>query len=297
MMMTSNTKIQEQALLVHVKIRKWSNSKTDAGLTDAVESDNHVAPGLIRVRKTLLDTPTVKELSKLGGKVRNNIVGKLTVPWSETGTRLLPVELIDRFEAELSDAKARWDELKAELGSVYNDAIKQAQAGLGDAFDEADYPNAQEILDRYSIEVEYLPLPTGGDLRVSLPQAKLDKLRHEVEASVKSSLEKGTKQVHERVAHTLEHLVEKLDTFGVDKKSGKVVGAFRDSTVENLNELAEVLPLLNITGDPALTKTSNDLLTQLRDLDPQQLRDDKGHRSAVADKARKIVSDLTGFYS
>ena len=295
--MNTTTTIQEQALLVRVVIRKWSNAKTDSGLTQAVEADNNiVGSGLLRVRKTLLVAPTVKALGKLSGQIRNNIVGKLTVPWNEDGTRLLPVELIDRFEKELSDAKVYWDELKSELGDDYDLEIEKAKVSLNGAFNEADYPAKQDILDRYSLTAHYSPLPTGGDLRISLPQAKLDKLRSEVEANVKGALEKGTKQVHERVAHALGHLVEKLDKFGIDK-NGKVIGAFRDSTVQNLNELAEVLPLLNITGDSTLTKISNDLLSQLRNLDPKKLRDDTSHRRDVAGKARKIAKSLSGFYS
>ena len=295
-MSKTSQKIQEQALLARVSIKKWSNAKTDAELTVEVSASNNVDPGLLRVRKTLLSVPVVNALSKLAGQIRNNIVGKLTVPWDEDGTRLLPVGVIDRFEKELAEAQDRWEELKKELGNDYDDAVKESKSALGDAFKESDYPQREDILDRYSINVEYSPLPTGGDLRVSLPQKKLDKLRREVEARVKSNIEKGTKQVHERVVKTLTHLIEKLEKFGIDKNSGKVVGAFRDSTVENLNELAEVLSVLNITGDPALTAASNDLLAQLRDLNPKKLRSNPTHRKDVAKKAQKIVDNLSGYY-
>ena len=40
--MKTTTTIQEQALLVRVVIRKWSNAKTDSGLTQAVEADNNI---------------------------------------------------------------------------------------------------------------------------------------------------------------------------------------------------------------------------------------------------------------
>ena len=89
-MSKTSQKIQEQALLARVSIKKWSNAKTDRDLTNEVSANNNVDAGLIRVRKTLLSAPVVKALSKLAGQVRNNIVGKLTVPWDEDGTRLLP---------------------------------------------------------------------------------------------------------------------------------------------------------------------------------------------------------------
>ena len=289
-------KIQEQSLLARVSIKKWSNAKTDKNLTDEVAESKNANPDLIRVRKTLINAPVVKELTKLAGRVRNNIVGKLTIPWNEDGTRLLPVELIDRFEKELSDAKDRWGELTEELGDTYDTYIERAEHDLGDAFDATDYPSREDILSRYSIDVDYTPLPTGGDLRVSLPQDKLDKLREDVERQVQSKVEDAMETVHKRVVDTLNHLVDKLRAFGVDAKTGKAIGVFRDSTVENLNDLVEILAVLNVTGDPRLTAASNDLLTQLRDLDPEALRQSEGHRKDVAEKAQSIVDDLTGFY-
>jgi hypothetical protein len=60
--------------------------------------------------------------------------------------------------------------------------------------------------------------------------------------------------------------------------------------------LAETLPNINLTGDPALTAVSNDLILRLRDLDPQKLRDDPAERKNAADTARDIASKLTGFF-
>ena len=288
--------IQEQSLLARISIKKWSNAKTDRRLTDEVADSANAKPALLRVRKTLIAAPVVKELSKLSGQIRNNIVGKLTVPWNEDGTRLLPVQLIDRFERELSDARARWDELLRELGTEYEGAIARAKTDLGEAFDATDYPPRESILGRYSIEVDYSPLPTGGDLRVSLPQDKLDKLRADVEHQVQSRVEDAMESVHARLVDTLNHLIEKLRAFGVDASTGKAIGVFRDSTVDNLNDLVEILAALNVTGDPRLTAASNDLLTQLRDLDPEALRQNASHRNDVAEKARSIVENLTGFF-
>lgn len=103
-------------------------------------------------------------------------------------------------------------------------------------------------------------------------------------------------KVHERVAETLAHLIEKLSEFGVDAKTGKATGVFRDSTVTNLTELASILPSLNLTGDPKLTEASNALLTQLRDLDPEKIRNSESHRKDVVSKARDVADKLSGFF-
>ena len=79
--------------------------------------------------------------------------------------------------------------------------------------------------------------PDADDLRVALPQAKLDRMKADIEANITSSLEGAMQKVHERVAETLAHLIEKLNDFGVDAKTGKATGVFRDSTGDQPHRL------------------------------------------------------------
>ena len=71
---------------------------------------------------------------------------------------------------------------------------------------------------------------------------------------------------------------------------------FSDTTVTAIEELAETLPHINLTNDPALTEVANDLLSRMRDLDPQKLRDDPAERKNAAETARDIASKLHGLF-
>ena len=293
----NSPRIQDQALLVRVRIKRWSNAVTDKNLTSVVETDQRVTrKRLIRVRKTLLGAPAVKALSKLAGNIRNNVVGKLTIPWNEDGVRLIPVKLLEQFEQELATAIDKWEELLVELGNDYEGAIEDARNDLADAFDIDDYPSKDDILSRYSIHLEEASLPVAGDLRVSLPQEKLDALREQVETQLQSRIEDAMQSLHERLTDTLKHLIDRLDAFGVDAKSGKSVGVFRDSTVKNLNELIELLPLMNIAGDARIATSTDELHAQLRNLNPEALRQNEGHRQDVSKKAKSIMAKMAGFY-
>lgn len=287
-------KVQEQAVLVRVGITKWSGSKTDKTLSGELASSKGAEEGVLRVRKTLLDSPHLKALNKLAGQVRNQIVSKYTMPWSEDGERLLPVDAIDKFEALIEDAKQAWDQHKRNLADDYELAVQRAQHSLGGAFDPADYPSKQEVLDKFEIGVRFRPLPDGGDLRVKMPEQRLEAMREAIEADVNDRVQQATAAVHARVVETLTHLAEKLRDYGQDE-NGKVTGVFRDSTVENVQQLADVLPALNITGDPKLESAANTLLTKLRDLDPKTLRESPAARERVAKHADSIVEDLSGF--
>jgi hypothetical protein len=288
-------KIQNQAVLVAVTITKWSNAKTDQDITQEVSLNKNAQDGMIRVRKSLIKSAVVKALSRIAGQIRNNVVNELTIPWGN-GVRLLPVELLDQFEREFEQHQDRWDENLRELGREYESSVSQAAKVLGDAFKASDYPSKDEILAKYSLSKKIMPLPDANDLRVALPQAKLDSMKADIEADITSSLEGAMQKVHERVAETLAHLIDKLSDFGVDAKTGKATGIFRDSTVTNLTDLAGILPSLNLTGDPKLTEVSNALLTQLRDLDPEKIRNSESHRNDVVSKAKDVADKLSGFF-
>jgi len=73
--------------------------------------------------------------------------------------------------------------------------------------------------------------------------------------------------------------------------------SFPENNIAKLKEITEILPALNLTGDPALTQAANDLVEKLGDIGTaEELRKDDSKRMATAEKAKTIVSKLAGFY-
>ena len=288
-------KIQTNAMLVRVKCTKWNNSITDREITDQVTVDKAAADGYLRVTKRLAKQAVVKHLNKVIGQVGNTVLKLWTVPWDD-GVHLITVDNLDRFEAALRKKSDLLEELKSELQDTWPDVIEADKVRLGDAFDPDDYPSVNEIVNRYSITYELRPLPSGDDIRVNLPQQRVNAIRQQVERDVSAKVEAGAKVVSERVADVLNTFVEGMERHGTKADGAKRSSKFADSTVEAIERLAEALPGLNLTGDPALTAVSNDLFLKLRDLDPQVLREDEGKRQQAADTAKEIVSKLSGFF-
>ena len=288
-------KIQTNAMLVRVRCTKWNNSITDREITDQVTFDKAAADGYLRVTKRLAKQAVVKHLNKVIGQVGNTVLRLWTVPWDD-GVHLITVDNLDRFEAALRKKSDLLEELKSELKDTWPDVIEADKVRLGDAFDPDDYPSVNEIVNRYSITYELRPLPSGDDIRVNLPQQRVNAIRQQVEQDVAAKVEAGAKVVSERVADVLNTFVEGMERHGTKADGAKRASKFADSTVEAIERLAEALPGLNLTGDPALTAVSNDLFLKLRDLDPQVLREDAGERQQAADTAKEIVSKLSGFF-
>ena len=63
----------------------------------------------------------------------------------------------------------------------------------------------------------------------------------------------------------------------------------------NMEELVELLPALNITGDTVLTNVTNDIKAKLLKGTAQDLRQDTNLRKVVAKDARKILEDMEGY--
>ena len=70
----------------------------------------------------------------------------------------------------------------------------------------------------------------------------------------------------------------------------------KKSVKYKIKRIAEILPSLNLTGDPVLAQAGNKLLTKLRDLDPKQLRESKSKRKETVAQAKEIVDSLSGFF-
>jgi Asp-tRNA(Asn)/Glu-tRNA(Gln) amidotransferase C subunit len=67
---------------------------------------------------------------------------------------------------------------------------------------------------------------------------------------------------------------------------------FKNSLVNNINELCDLLPKLNITNDPELQTSVAEIKIKLTAYDPQTLREDKTARSETAMEAQKILNKM-----
>ncbi|GIW55381.1 MAG: hypothetical protein KatS3mg082_1785 [Nitrospiraceae bacterium] len=67
---------------------------------------------------------------------------------------------------------------------------------------------------------------------------------------------------------------------------------FRDTMVENLRELVDLVPRLNLTNDPRLEAMRQEIAQHLSGHAPEALRVDAAKRAAVAAKAKEIAQKI-----
>jgi hypothetical protein len=149
-----------------------------------------------------------------------------------------------------------------------------------------DYPTLADVERRFNLSIDYKPLPSGGDFRVSLPQAEIDAIAQSTEERVRAAWEASKQDAVQRLYEATHHIWERLDN---------PKGIFRDTLVTSTRELCDVMARLNPDGDPVL-EGFRQQLEALTIHDPVTLREDTFTRETVAAAAADIMASMAGIY-
>jgi hypothetical protein len=149
----------------------------------------------------------------------------------------------------------------------------------------ADYPEAHEIADKFKMDMQVMPVP-NNDFRVNIADEELERIHDEVEARVKAAARGAMQDVWQRLYEKVKHFADKLN----DPNA-----IFRDSTVNHLVELCELLPRLNVLDDPNLEAMRQEVGVKLAGYNPDTLRADVKVRQTVATEANDIAAKMAAF--
>ena len=285
-------KLHHNAVLVSVHCTKWTHQIADEEASNKLAELVGGEAASFRASKDIGKHPVIKALDKLIGQVGNQVVRKLTLPWNES-QKFLVVDLLEKFEGAIRSKNDLMDEYKRELRQVWPQIIEDAGRRLGDQFDERLYPDVEEVIEKYSIKYELDVLPNLSDARLSLGADKLEQVKDQVRKATEEKVQGITQAAHDRVLNVLTTLIDGLERHGKKAEGAKRASKFSDNTVDEVTALAEILPSLNVTGDPALVKASNAILSKLRNLDPEELRKNSTKREQAASQAKDIRKDLS----
>ena len=142
------------------------------------------------------------------------------------------------------------------------------------------------------IETKVMPLPDAGDFRVTLGDEEKERIKRQITAAVEASLQVASRELWQRLYEAVSHLAERLQAYKVTGEG--VEHPFRDSVVTNLVKLVDVLPKLNVTGDPELERLANQVRASLL-VDPQELRKSESIRSETAKAATAICDRMAAY--
>ena len=140
-------------------------------------------------------------------------------------------------------------------------------------------PLLTELCSKFSFETKVMPLPDAGDFRVTLGDEEKERIKRQITTAVEASLQVASRDLWQRLYEAVSHLAERLSAYKVTGVG--VEHPFRDTVVTNLVRLVDVLPKLNVTGDPELERLAAQVRASLL-VDPQELRKSESMRSETA---------------
>ena len=80
------------------------------------------------------------------------------------------------------------------------------------------------------------------------------------------------------------------------KGVSRQVEGFKGSLVENIREICDVLPRLNVTGDADLARFASTVQAELSHYDVEDLKQDDVLRKQAADKSQAILDQMMDVY-
>jgi len=288
--------LKSKALKVKLHRKKLARNTTDKELSQLLADMKNVkTAGAVRVNKTLFSKtatdPYMKIISEAG-----KYFYRMTTPWDDKGFRLLKVGVYKDFTKAMKNFTRDFREaVEGFINSIESDMTQMAQE-LGQAFNRADYDhlflsngdiNREFLMEKFNLEVEFDKISDSdtNDLRSSLTDADREILAEEIEKTQMAKFAKAQASVAQDLYDCIEAIHERLsDTDNI----------FRDSLVENLEDLCDLIPSINIGEDQTINDLAVTAKAELCSFAPQELRDDPVKRQVVSKKADKLLNNLDG---
>lgn len=299
------TAIDTRAYLVSLNISMCTFRKFDKALSLEVTSAHAADTDMARVNKRLLPKGCLDEFTKLSGRARN-CVYKYTLPWYDNGQRILPVANQFKLGQELQAIQYDWDNAVDEFEQKYPRYMADALAAGGSLVDLSEYPDPSRVREKFSFELIPSPIPDQDDFRRKLTTSEADALASKYARRQADAYESGVKECFSRMAELVAHMSERLSAYGSDLESeantqrlaeGKEArkASFKNSLVSNIQDLINLLPALNLTGNSDISDITKRMQNELCKYSPETLKKSPAAREATAKAAEDILKAVSDF--
>jgi hypothetical protein len=279
--------IGSSAMLVELTISQWTARKKDKKASAEVTADNNAESGVANVSKKLLgNCAELDAIHKLTGSIRNSHYA-MTMPWSDTGLRLLPTAQYPKYHQIMTGWEAELQGLVTAFLSTYQWDISQAHAKLGDLMDMNDYPTTDAVAAKFAFNLNYIPLPDAGDFRIDIGNDAVAEVKSSYDDYYQRQLGNAMHDVWTRLHTALSRMSERLTVSDDGKKQ-----VFRDSLVGNVLDMVELLDVCNVTGDSQMTALKTKLSEAMYGITADALREDTHTRTETKRTVDQIIATL-----
>jgi hypothetical protein len=235
------------------------------------------AGSCLTVTKKLIDGrhPVVQTLTAVRGKIEAYFYS-VALPFPEPSVGLLPLDQIHNFERQMHDFRFELSDAASELGRVYDDLKRDAEARLGALYDASDFPPEPEHLFEFAWDYPNFAAPPPNAAWVSQLVHDLEEGR--IKAKYYTAVNLAESGFREEFARLVAHLCERIS----DSDQEGTSKVFRDSAVAKLVEFIARYIRFDLRTDDRLDELIIMAQHALQGVTPQGLRSNKAARHLVA---------------
>jgi hypothetical protein len=287
--------LSEKAFLVKISVGEFSTARNDEELGGVALRSISASSraGLFLKHRFDPSSPEYRDCLSAHRAVRQ-ISERLTSPWADGGYRVITSDLFPRWKSEtdkgLEAANKALDALILALPRIKSETSSFLSAG----YRESEFPSESEVRSKFWVSRTFQPLPNTTDWRLSVGEDEAKWIRQEAQETYQLQFEQAQQAAVLRLKEAVGHMAKKLGEYTVDPATGKTKGVFRDSMVENIRELVQTLPYLNLTEDREFDRAISACREYLCAHDPDVLRQSPAIRANVQEQANEILAGLSG---
>lgn len=270
--------LANSGMLVTFNRQTWSGKMIDAEASNLAVQGAGAKKGAVQARKNLLagnDALLLAVVKAINDAYSDHM--DMTLPWGNSQNRLLPNSRFMAYATMLQGHKDRISTALRAFAADYPDAVQRSLPGLGTLAKVAEYPSIQEILNRFSIDVHFEPIPVGAKfpgLPPELGSVLQARLRDKIIERARGAIEELLKEVRETIIRL--------------HNQTRPEGRIHDNTVQEVLDLPARIRAFNLMGDPKLEALATIIQKDLSFFDAKSIKAEN-IRKAAHEALGKVV--------
>jgi hypothetical protein len=289
--------LASSAVLVSVDISVWSATKQDRGISDEVTTSKNADKSAGRYVKNLLaNHPKHKAVVNYRQTIYNWLQRR-TYRWNQS-QQLLPSIDVPKFKQEYHEHEIAFHALVDSLVTDYDSIVSDMAFKQGDMFNRADYPSAEQVKTKFSLNLYVSEVPTN-DFRCGIAKDIADDLFTTLSNQTQGIIDSIAQEQSERMVEVMESISH---CCGVDESevNGEVRTKRRkiyEGTLQKARDYVESFKRFNLKNDSGLELARASLEKVLNGVKAEDIRDSDAVRHHVKEGIDDILSKFGSFQS
>lgn len=279
--------LSDAAMIIYLNVSRYRQQVLDKKVSAETADRYEAKRGALKAYKLLLPKRFTERLNKITRAARD-YVATMTVSSLRNGERLVPMGLVQIVMEELGHMQREFYEALDEACENLDAAILEASEELREAWNEADYPTGAAFREAHEFEFSLAPIPDSAGLSKVIQTAlgaEVERYTERLEADNQAMLKKAQDELVTRVKAAISNLEDKASKPSNETK-------IYPSLIDNIRDLVDLVPHMNLSGDPRIDQLGADLRKRFANLNADNIKLFPSAREEARDNSRAVLDNM-----